>query len=99
MEPRILHADYLTVMIPLARYNAAAKVLRFQLVVGDKAPEGTTVIQLANCQDVKFVLLAGKPFGNYKPGETPGSILLTAPQLTSAPQVWGVHFAGSVVHI
>merc|ERR1712100_978905 len=35
-EPRISHAEFPAVMVPLARYNASAQVLNFQLVAGDK---------------------------------------------------------------
>eukprot|EP00664_Eupelagonemidae_sp_cell27_P007432 gene7432-2309_t len=48
-------------MVPVARYDAAAKVLRFQLVAGDTAPSGTTQVELANCEALSSVTLGGAP--------------------------------------
>jgi hypothetical protein len=99
-EPRIVHADYPSVMVPVARYDAAAKVLRFQLVQGDKAPAGSTTVELGNCQGLKSVTLGGKPFSDFKAGKAPGSILVSAPQVTNTPQIWEIKFdTGSLVHI
>lgn len=91
-EPRITHADYPAVMVPVARYDAAAKVLRFQLVAGDKAPEAATQVELANCQGFTSVTLDGKAFTDHTPGKAAGSLLIAAPPPTNTPQVWEVAF-------
>lgn len=95
-EPRIAHAEYPSVMVPVARYDAQAKVLRFQLVQGDlpapgSAAAGTSQVVLSNCDALESITLNGKPFTNFTKIDA-ASVSLTAPPQSEAPQVWEVHF-------
>lgn len=92
-EPRIAHVEYPAVMVPLARYDASAQALNFQLVAGDKAmQEG--VVELANCEGLVAITLNGEAFSDYRE-DAPGKALLRIPAPTSTPQVWQVTFSQS----
>lgn len=85
-EPRIAHADYPSVMVPVARYDSLERVLNFQLVAGDKAPQTSTEVEIINCEGEKTLTLNGEPFTDFT--EKDGRVMLNAPAPTNTAQVW-----------
>jgi len=92
-EPRISHAEFPAVMVPLARYDASAQALNFQLVAGDKAMQ-EDVVELANCQGLDTITLNGEAFSDYV-ADAAGKVQLKIPAPTNTPQVWQVTFSPS----
>jgi len=97
-EPRISHAEFPAVMVPLARYDAYAQALNFQLVAGDKAMQ-EDVVELDNCQGLSAITLNGEVFSDYEV-DSAGKVQLKIPAPTNTPQVWQVTFSSSLaVHV
>lgn len=91
-EPRITHAEYPAVMVPVARYDTASKALNFQLVAGDK-PMREGKVELENCQNLATLTLDGEAFADYTVGAA-GKVTIAIPAPTSTPQIWQATFSG-----
>lgn len=98
-EPKIVHAEYPAVMVPVARFDKATNVLNFQLVAGDK-PMTEGQVKLTNCQGLSGITLNGKAFTDYtKPSQTTGEFAINIPKVSNTPQVWQVTFKGDDVQV
>jgi len=94
-QPRILHAEFPAVMVPVARYDSDALALNFQLVAGDK-PMQEGEVKLTNCRGMTGITLNGEIFSDYIETSS-GDVTLKIPAPNNIPQVWQVTFSPTVV--